>query len=60
MAEVKVVNGYQIKKMQDGGWWLIGHDGEQVAGPFPSESSAVEVASVFEDLAPRSRPGKKS
>jgi hypothetical protein len=58
MSQVKVVNGYEIKKLQDG-WWLIGHDGEQVAGPFPSESSAVEVASVFEDSAAPARRSQK-
>ncbi|MFK3795886.1 MULTISPECIES: hypothetical protein [unclassified Pseudomonas] len=61
MAEVKVVNGYQIKKLQDGQWWLVGHDSEAVAGPFPSESLACEVAAVFEDTpAPRGRSDKKS
>jgi hypothetical protein len=60
MAEVKNVNGYLIKKLQDGQWWLVGHDNEAVAGPFPSEGSAVEVAGVFEDTpAPRRKADKK-
>jgi hypothetical protein len=59
MPDVKTVNGYQIKKLQDGKWWLVGHDQEAVAGPFESESSAVEVAAVFEDTpAPRRRGDK--
>jgi len=61
MSEVKSVNGYQIKKLQDGQWWLVGHDEETVAGPFGSEASAIEVASVFQDTpAPRRRAEKKS
>ena len=61
MSDVKVVNGYQIKKLQDGQWWLVGHEGEAVAGPFSSETSACEVASVFEDTpAPSRRTDKKS
>lgn len=61
MSEVKNVNGYLIKKLQDGQWWLVGHDEEPVAGPFASESSAIEVAAVFQDTAvPRRRTDKKS
>ena len=61
MSDVKSVNGYQIKKLHDGQWWLVGHDEEAVAGPFASESSAIEVASVFQDTAPpRRRADKKS
>lgn len=61
MADIKVVNGYQIKKLQDGQWLLVGHDEEAVAGPFGSESSACEVAAVFEDTpAPRRRADKKA
>ena len=60
MAEVKTINGYQIKKLQDGQWWLVGIGEEPVAGPFASESSAIEVAAVFEDTpAPRRRADKK-
>ncbi|MCB2254402.1 hypothetical protein KTQ74_21020 [Pseudomonas chlororaphis] len=51
MSATKSVNGYQIKKLQDGQWWLVSAQGESVAGPFPSEAMAVEVASVFEDSA---------
>nr|WP_314581255.1 hypothetical protein [uncultured Pseudomonas sp.] len=61
MSEVKSVNGYQIKKLQDAQWWLVGLDEEAVAGPFASEASAIEVASVFQDTpAPRRRADKKS
>lgn len=61
MAEVKTINGYQIKKLQDGQWWLVGIGDEAVAGPFASESSAIEVAAVFEDTpAPRRRADKKT
>jgi hypothetical protein len=61
MSEVKSVNGYLIKKLHDGQWWLVGHDAEAVAGPFASESSAIEVAAVFVDTrAARSRADRKS
>jgi len=61
MSEVKSVNGYQIKRLQDGQWWLVGHDEEAVAGPFAREGTAVEVASVFQDTpAPRHRADRKS
>jgi hypothetical protein len=60
MAEVKSVNGYLIKKLQDGQWWLVGLDAEAVAGPCPSEASAIEVAAVFEDTpAPRRKADKR-
>jgi hypothetical protein len=60
MSEVKSVNGYQIKKLQDGQWWACAGDGEAVAGPFASESAAIEVAAVLQDQpkAARRRPGK--
>lgn len=57
MSEEKSVNGYLISQ-QDGQWWMVGFDNEKVAGPFPTESAAIEVATVFEDLAPRAT-GKK-
>ncbi|TDV67615.1 hypothetical protein [Pseudomonas sp. LP_7_YM] len=61
MSEAKSVNGYQIKQLQDGQWWLIGHDEEHVAGPFASESSAIEVAAVFQDTpVPRHHADKRS
>ncbi|MDH0744900.1 hypothetical protein N5D61_00870 [Pseudomonas sp. GD03842] len=61
MSQSNVVNGYQIQKLQDGQWWLVGHDGEAVAGPLPSEAMAREVAAVFEDTAaPRPRSDRKS
>lgn len=59
MSEVKNVNGYLIKKLQDGQWWLVGHDEEAVAGPFPSESTAIEVAAVFQDTPTARRKGDK-
>jgi hypothetical protein len=60
MSEIKSVNGYQIKKLQDGQWWVCGVDDEAVAGPFTSENSAIEVAAVFQDTpAPRRRTDKK-
>ncbi|AZD02781.1 MULTISPECIES: hypothetical protein [Pseudomonas] len=51
MSATKSVNGYQIKQLKDGQWWLVSAQGENVAGPFASEAMAVEVASVFEDSA---------
>lgn len=62
MAQAKNVNGYLIKKLQDGQWWACSSEGEPVAGPFASEEAAVEVASVLQDqpkAAPR-RPASKS
>lgn len=60
MSAEKVVNGYAIKELSAGNWWLLSSSGEQVAGPFPSEKLAAEVAAVFEDTPPPppSRRGK--
>lgn len=56
MSAAKNVNGYLINQAKDGQWWLTGINGEAVAGPFPSEALAIEVASVFEDTpAPAAR-----
>lgn len=58
MSATKHVNGYLIKNVSSKEWWMVAPSGEHVAGPFPSEKSAVEVAEVFEDLAgpaPRGR-----
>ncbi|MGY2291033.1 hypothetical protein ACW9H6_14445 [Pseudomonas sp. SDO528_S397] len=52
MSDAKKVNGYLIEK-HDGQWWMVGFENERVAGPFAKESDAVDVANVFEDLAPR-------
>lgn len=49
MSDVKSVNGYLIKKLGDGQWWVTATDGEAIAGPFASESAAIEVAAVFQD-----------
>jgi hypothetical protein len=61
MADVKTVNGYQIKKLKDNQWWVCGIGDEAIAGPFPSEALAIEVAAVFEDTpAPRRRADPKN
>jgi hypothetical protein len=49
MADVKTVNGYLINKLQDGQWWVCASNAEAIAGPFASESAAVEVAAVLQD-----------
>jgi len=49
MSEAKNVNGYLIKKLQDGQWWVSDASGEAIAGPFASENAAVEVAAVLQD-----------
>jgi len=60
MSAAKKVNGYLITQAKDSQWWLTGGDGEPVAGPFPTEALAIEVASVFEDTpAPARRRGGK-
>ena len=62
MSQVKNVNGYLIKKLQDAQWWACSAEGEAVAGPFDNENAAVAVASVLQDQpkAARRRPGNKS
>lgn len=61
MSDAKTVNGYAIKKLADNQWWVCGIGDEAVAGPFPTESLAIEVASVFEDTpAPRRRSDAKN
>lgn len=61
MSDVKTVNGYLIKKLQDGQWWVCATDAEAIAGPFASESAAVDVAAVLQDQpkAARRRADKK-
>ncbi|WP_341519954.1 hypothetical protein AABC73_15560 [Pseudomonas sp. G.S.17] len=49
MSDVKSVNGYLIKKLEDGQWWVTAADGESIAGPFATESAAIEVAAVLQD-----------
>ncbi|MDY7560337.1 hypothetical protein QN382_15035 [Pseudomonas sp. 10B1] len=63
MSEVKNVNGYLINKLQDGQWWVSDATGEAIAGPFDSESAAIEVAAVLQDQPKahtRRRSGPKS
>ena len=48
MSEAKSVNGFLINQVKDGQWWVASVAGENIAGPFPSESLAIEVASVLE------------
>ncbi len=49
MSDVKSVNGYLIKQLQDGQWWVSDASGEAIAGPFASQSAAMEVAAVLQD-----------
>ena len=60
MAMEKNVNGYLIKQLQDAQWWVCSTAGEAIAGPFATEQSAVDVASVLQDqrVAPLRRPAK--
>ncbi len=62
MSEAKSVNGYLINKAKDGQWWVDGVGGENIAGPFPSEAMAIEVASVLqlEHPAPKRRGKDKN
>ena len=61
MSEAKSVNGYLISA-KDGQWWVGGVGGENIAGPFPSEAMAIEVASVLqlEHPAPKRRGKDKN
>ena len=52
MSDVKKVNGYLIKEIQPGEWWILGNTEEQVAGAFATEAAAIEVAAVLQDLPP--------
>ena len=49
MADVKTVNGYSINQVKDGQWWVCATNAEAIAGPFASESAAIEVAAVLQD-----------
>ncbi|WP_223547986.1 hypothetical protein [Pseudomonas sp. A-B-19] len=48
MSEAKSVNGFLISQVKDGQWWVASAAGENIAGPFPTEALAIEVASVLE------------
>ena len=48
MSEAKSVNGYLINKTKDGQWAICNAAGENVAGSFPTEAMAIEVAAVLE------------
>ncbi|WP_223507351.1 hypothetical protein [Pseudomonas sp. GL-RE-29] len=48
MSEAKSVNGYLINKAKDGQWAICNAAGENVAGSFPTEAMAIEVAAVLE------------
>ena len=48
MSAEKSVNGFLINKAKDGQWWVDSVGGENIAGPFPSEAMAIEVASVLQ------------
>ncbi|MHC8286733.1 hypothetical protein ACYZUD_07830 [Pseudomonas sp. XS1P51] len=48
MSVAKSVNGYLINQAKDGQWWVDSVGGENIAGPFPTEAMAIEVASVLQ------------
>ena len=48
MSEAKSVNGFLINPAKDGQWWVDNTGGENIAGPFPTEALAIEVASVLQ------------
>jgi hypothetical protein len=52
MSAAKSVNGYLINQAKDGQWWVDSVAGENIAGPFPTEALAIEVASVLQDQHP--------
>ena len=62
MSEAKCVNGFLINQAKDGQWWVGSTSGENIAGPFPTEALAIEVASVLEleHPAPKRRAENKS
>ncbi|MEZ1314682.1 hypothetical protein QIW53_01560 [Pseudomonas fluorescens] len=61
MSAAKSVNGFLINKAKDGQWWVDSANGERIAGPFPTEALAIEVASVLElEHPPAKRRGKDS
>lgn len=62
MSVAKSVNGFLINQAKDGQWWVDSVGGENIAGPFPTETLAIEVASVLEleHPAPKRRGKDKS
>ncbi|MHC8306132.1 hypothetical protein [Pseudomonas sp. PB3P13] len=48
MSVAKSVNGFLINQAKDGQWWVDSAAGENIAGPFPTEALAIEVACVLE------------
>ena len=60
MSAEKSFNGYLIVQAKDGQWWVNSASDENIAGPFPTEALAIEVASVLQDQpsAPKRRGGK--
>lgn len=42
------VNGYIVVQIKDE-WWVCREKGEQIAGPFASQTLAREVAAVLQD-----------
>jgi hypothetical protein len=62
MSEAKSVNGFLINQAKDGQWWVDSASGENIAGPFPTEALAIEVASVLQDqpAGPKRRGKDKS
>ena len=62
MSAANSVNGYLIKQIQSGAWWITDSSEENVAGPFSSEQDAIAVASVLQDqpTAPARRGNKKT
>ena len=62
MYAANSVNGYLIKQIQPGVWWITDSCDENIAGPFNSEQDAVAVASVLQDqpAAPVRRGNKKN
>ncbi|EJM18294.1 hypothetical protein PMI22_03247 [Pseudomonas sp. GM21] len=60
MSEAKSVNGFLIKQAEDSQWWIRNFgDTENIAGPFTTEATAIEVASVLQlEHPPVARRGK--
>lgn len=59
MSATRNANGYSVSQDKDGQWWIINYHGEQVAGPLPSKTMAVEVAAVFHDERPAPAPKER-
>jgi hypothetical protein len=52
MSTEKIINGYTVKQVQEGSWWVCSAEGEDIAGPFASQAQACEVAAVLQDQPP--------